>query len=112
MIATIFSGASTTWTDAAIPADNPALAMPDKPITPVVRSDGSGNTAQFTLWMSKQFPGVWTTGMTSQFPALGGAFKAQSGSLGVAGYVSQNYGEGAITHVEYSYALKSGFPVA
>ncbi|MBN9177884.1 MAG: phosphate ABC transporter substrate-binding protein PstS [Microbacterium sp.] len=112
VIAKIFSGAISNWNDPAIQADNPALAMPDKAITPVVRSDGSGTSAQFTLWMSKQFPSIWTRGMTSQFPSLTSAFKAQSGSLGVAGYVSQNYGEGAITYVEYSYALKSGFPVA
>ena len=49
-------------------------------------------------------------GLTSQFPSAPG-FKYQSGSNGVAGYVSQNYGEGAITYVEYSYAIKAGFPV-
>jgi phosphate transport system substrate-binding protein len=37
--------------------------------------------------------------------------KAQNGSLGVAGYVSQSYAEGAITYVENSYALNSGLPV-
>lgn len=112
VIAKIFTGAISNWKDPAIQADNPALAMPDKAITPVVRSDGSGTSAQFTLWMSKQFPSIWTRGMTSQFPSLTSSFKAQSGSLGVAGYVSQSYGEGAITYVEYSYAMKSGFPVA
>jgi len=113
----IFTGAITNWNDAQIAVDNPGLALPDKPIVPVVRSDGSGSTAQFTLWMSKQFPAMWKAfnngkpGLTSQYPVKGAA-KAQNGSLGVAGYVSQNYGEGAITYVEYSYALKSGFPVA
>ncbi len=106
----IFTGKITNWNDAAIKADNPALAMPSKTIVPVVRSDGSGTSAQFTLWMSKQFPSMWTTGMTSQFPLIGNA-KAQKGSDGVSGYVSQNYGEGAITYVEYSYAKKAGFPV-
>jgi phosphate transport system substrate-binding protein len=110
-ITKIFSGSISNWNDAAIAADNPGLAMPDKGITPVVRSDGSGSTAQFTLWMSKQHPSLWSTGMTSQYPTLAG-FKYQSGSSGVAGYVSQNYGEGAITYVEYSYAMQAGFPVA
>jgi phosphate transport system substrate-binding protein len=110
-ITKIFKGTISNWNDAAIAADNPGLAMPDKGITPVVRSDGSGSTAQFTLWMSKQYPSLWTTGMTSQFPTLPN-FKYQSGSSGVAGYVSQNYGDGAITYVEYSYALEAGFPVA
>ena len=110
-IARMFTGAITNWNDPAIQADNPGLAMPDRQIVPVVRSDGSGSSAQFTLWMSKQHGDIWTRGMTSQFPTPPNG-KAQNGSLGVAGYVSQDYGEGAITYVEYSYALKSGFPVA
>ncbi|GAA1757815.1 phosphate ABC transporter substrate-binding protein PstS [Agromyces humatus] len=110
-ITKIFTGAITKWNDPAITADNPGLAMPDKAIVPVVRSDGSGSSAQFSLWMSKQHPDLWTAGMRSQFPTPANG-KAQSGSSGVAGYVSQGYGEGAITYVEYSYALESGFPVA
>lgn len=120
-ITKIFTGAITSWDDPAIKADNPSLAMPARPIVPVIRSDGSGTTAQFTLWMSKQFSSLWQTfcakvgrastcGFTSQYPIFGGA-KAQRGSDGVSGYVAQNYGEGAITYVEYSYAKKSGFPV-
>ncbi|MEC5183671.1 phosphate transport system substrate-binding protein [Cryobacterium sp. MP_3.1] len=122
VITKIFTGGITNWNDPAIQADNPGLAMPDKGIVPVVRSDGSGSTAQFSLWMSKQHPALWNEfcasvgrtspcGLTSQYPTFGNA-KAQSGSSGVAGYVSQDYGEGAITYVEYSYALESGFPVA
>ncbi|WP_241982460.1 phosphate ABC transporter substrate-binding protein PstS [Cryobacterium sp. HLT2-28] len=121
VITKIFTGVITKWNDPAIQADNPGLAMPDKGIVPVVRSDGSGSSAQFTLWMSKQHPDLWNAfcasvgrkvpcGLTSQYPTFGNA-KAQSGSSGVAGYVSQDYGEGAITYVEYSYALEAGFPV-
>ncbi|TFC91289.1 phosphate ABC transporter substrate-binding protein PstS, partial [Cryobacterium sp. TMT3-29-2] len=121
VITKIFTGVITKWNDPAIQTDNPGLAMPDKGIVPVVRSDGSGSTAQFTLWMSQQHPDLWSAfcakagrtscGLTSQYPTYGNA-KAQSGSSGVAGYVSQDYGEGAITYVEYSYALEAGFPVA
>jgi phosphate transport system substrate-binding protein len=121
-ITKIFTGNITNWNDPAIAKDNPELKLPNKTITPVVRSDGSGTTAQFSLWMSKQHSSIWNAfckkvgrqspcGLTSQFPNYSG-FKSQSGSNGVAGYVSQDYGEGAITYVEYSYALKSGFPVA
>jgi phosphate transport system substrate-binding protein len=115
-ITKIFTGSITNWNDLAIKADNPGLAMPDKAIVPVVRSDGSGSTAQFTLWMSKQFSSLWNafcgcSGLTSQYPAFANS-KAQAGSDGVSGYVSQDYGEGAITYVEYSYAVKAGFPVA
>lgn len=121
VITKIFTGVITKWNDPAIKADNPGLAMPNKGIVPVVRSDGSGSTAQFTLWMSKQHSALWNSfcskvgravpcGLTSQYPTFGNA-KAQSGSSGVAGYVSQDYGDGAITYVEYSYALEAGFPV-
>jgi len=120
-ITKIFTGVITNWNDPAIVADNPGLQMPNQVITPVARSDGSGTTAQFTLWMSKQYSSLWNSfcsksgrktpcGLTSQYPNYTG-FKYQSGSNGVAGYVSQDYGQGAITYVEYSYALKSGFPV-
>ena len=37
---------------------------------------------------------------------------AQNGDLGVAGYVSQNYANGSIGYVNYSYALADKFPVA
>ena len=120
VITKIFTGKITKWNDPAVQADNPGLAMPDKTITPIIRSDGSGTTAQFTLWMSKQYPAIWGEfaasmgrgpGLTSQYPLFNGA-KGQTGSNGVSGYVAQGYGEGAITYVEYSYALEQGFPVA
>ncbi len=111
VITKIFTGAITKWNDPAVRADNPGLSMPDKAIVPVVRSDGSGSSAQFSLWMSKQHGDLWTAGMRSQFPTPANG-KALKGSDGVSGYVAQGYGEGAITYVEYSYALEQGFPVA
>lgn len=121
-ITKIFTGVITKWNDPAIQASNPDLALPDRTITPVVRSDGSGTSAQFTLWMATQYPDLWhafcgkvglpsTCGMTSQYPVPPG-FKNLKGSDGVAGYVSQNTSEGAITYVEFSYAaILSHFPV-
>ncbi|WP_224760482.1 phosphate ABC transporter substrate-binding protein PstS [Salinibacterium sp. ZJ450] len=110
-ITKIFAGAITNWNDPAIQADNPGLVMPDKEIVPVVRSDWSGSTAQFTGWMSTQYPSIWPHGATQRFPTPANG-KAQAGSSGVAGYVSQGYGDGAITYVENSYALEAGFPAA
>jgi phosphate transport system substrate-binding protein len=121
VITKIFTGVITNWNDPAIAKENPALKLPTQTITPVVRSDGSGTSAQFTLWMSKQHTKIWNDfckslgrrlpcGLTSQYPSFAGV-KSQSGSNGVAGYVAQDYGVGAITYVEYSYAVKAGFPV-
>ena len=124
VIAKIFTGGITQWDDAAIKADNPGIDLPSRQIVPVVRSDGSGSTAQFTTWMSKTQASIWDAycaaagrstpcGVTSNYPVVAGkGFIAQPNSTGVAGYVSQAANVGTITYVEYSYALKTGFPVA
>ncbi|MFD7002400.1 phosphate ABC transporter substrate-binding protein PstS [Streptomyces mirabilis] len=123
VLSKIFTGKLTMWNAPEIRADNPKLALPARRIVPVIRSDGSGTTAQFTLWMSKQYGTLWDDycrragkptpcGLTSYFPNIpGSGFVAQSGSLGVAGYTKQPQAEGAITYVEYSYARNAGFPV-
>jgi phosphate transport system substrate-binding protein len=118
----LFTGAISRWNDPAIAADNPGLTMPDRPVVPVVRSDGSGSTAQFTRWMINQHGPLWTDycrrsgrapacGATSTYPTIAG-MKAQAGDLGITGYVTQGFAEGAIGYVNYSYAIGSRFPVA
>ena len=118
----IFTGVITNWNDPAIQADNPGLKMPDKKVVPVVRSEGSGSTAQFSLWMIKQHGALWNDycqrsgrapkcGETSFYPTIPGMI-AQSGDLGITGYVTQGFAEGAIGYVNYSYAIGAGFPVA
>src|SRR5262249_56227068 len=113
-------GQIVNWSDPAIKADNPALPLPSRPIIPVVRSDGSGSTAQFSLWMIKQYPAIWNAycrrsgrapscGETSFYPTVPGMI-AQNGDLGVAGYVSQGFANGAIGYVAYSYPLNPPFP--
>jgi phosphate ABC transporter phosphate-binding protein len=120
-IAKIFSGQVTTWNDPIIAATNPGVALPAQRITVVVRSDGSGATAQFTLWMLRQFPADYAAlcaragcnphNATSYFPYQGLAnFTAQSGSNGVTTYTSNT--PYTINYDEYSYALGVGFPVA
>ncbi|MBV8995878.1 MAG: extracellular solute-binding protein, partial [Pseudonocardiales bacterium] len=47
-IAKIFTQVITNWSDPAIAADNPGLTLPARTIVPVVYSNGSGTTAQFT----------------------------------------------------------------
>ncbi|MFD9426789.1 MULTISPECIES: phosphate ABC transporter substrate-binding protein PstS [unclassified Streptomyces] len=124
VLAKIFTSRITRWNAPEIRADNPGLNLPSRQIVPVVRSDGSGTTAQFTTWLAKEQGATWNDfcrragkstpcGMTSYFPSASGSSQiAKSGSLGVSGYVRQNHAEGAITYVEYSYAIKTGFPVA
>ncbi|HEU5332413.1 MAG TPA: phosphate ABC transporter substrate-binding protein PstS [Actinocrinis sp.] len=124
-IAKIFTGNISRWNDPEIVAENPGLAMPARQIIPVVRTDGSGSTAQLTTWMAQLYPSIWNAycakagrvsnpcGTTSLYPILSGSdFIGQSLDSGVTGYVAQSTSEGSITYTEYSYALQSGFPVA
>lgn len=122
-VAKIFTGKITDWSDDQITSDNNGRKLPKKRIVPVVRSDGSGTTAQFTLWMSKQHSGTYCPffaqhvnaskpcGLTSYYPTFGNAV-AQSGSAQMAGYISAEYGEGTIGYVEYSYPRALKYPVA
>jgi phosphate transport system substrate-binding protein len=120
-IAGIFSGQITQWNDPKIAADNPGVALPAHVIDVVVRSDGSGATAQFKLWMLRQYPAQYTnlaqhTGgdpshASSYFPTGSlSNFIAQNGSTGVTTY-TQNTSY-TIDYDEYSYALQAGLPVA
>ncbi|WP_329380339.1 phosphate ABC transporter substrate-binding protein PstS [Streptomyces sp. NBC_01716] len=124
VVTKIFTGKITMWNAAEIRADNPGLNLPARRVVPVVRSDGSGTTAQLTTWMAKEHGSLWNDycrragrstpcGMTSYFPVVpGSSHIAKSGSLGVSGFTKQGHADGAITYVEYSYAITTGFPVA
>lgn len=121
-ITKIFTQQITNWSDPAIKADNPGLTLPARKIVPVVYSNGSGTTAQFTAWMADQYGSQWDDychrngrvltpcGFTSFFPP-GPGMEAKAQSQGVSGFVAQDSSEGAITYVEYSYARNAGFPV-
>jgi len=119
----IFTGTITKWNDPAIAADNPGLTLPAIPVVPVVRSDGSGATAQLTQWMVATQGSAWNSycakvgrspcTQTSAYPVLSGSsMVGQPGDQGVSGYVAQAQAVGSIGYVEYSYALLTGFPVA
>ncbi|MFM8530984.1 MAG: phosphate ABC transporter substrate-binding protein PstS [Ilumatobacteraceae bacterium] len=123
-LAKIFTGQITMWNDPVIVAENPGKAMPATRVKPVIRSDGSGTSAQFTAYMASQSPSDWNVlcgnaGLGSGCPATslypdypGSGFAAQQFSDGVANFVAAPYNEGAITYVEYGYAKERGFPVA
>lgn len=115
-IAKIFTMQITSWADPAIKADNNGRVFPDKPIYPVVRSDGSGTTAQFTTWLNKQHGAIWRAykaggGLTSYYPNAGGNMIGAAGSDQVMNAIAAASGDGTIGYVEYSYPVNKGFPV-
>jgi ABC-type phosphate transport system substrate-binding protein len=119
----IFTGQITNWDDKEITHDYGAQ-LPNLPITPVIRSDGSGATFFFTRWMAHEFTSQWNAfckkvakhpitlpcGQTEFYPLFPGA-KSENGSNNVATYITASYGNGAIGYDEYAYALNSHFPV-
>jgi phosphate transport system substrate-binding protein len=115
-IAKIFTNKITKWNDPQITKENGGHALPPETIKPVVRSDGSGATAQFTLWMDKQYPSIWRpfnggkAGLTSIFPRQGNQI-AVAQDAGIMNTIKGAGGEGEIGYTEYSYPLQAHYPV-
>ncbi|MFG3051029.1 substrate-binding domain-containing protein [Kitasatospora sp. NPDC048239] len=116
----IFTNKITNWNDPRIAADY-GKALPSLQITPVVRSDGSGATAQFTRWMSHTHQAQWdeycksvngvSCGEYTEFFPPSGRMTAQNGSDVVAGYIKAPAGLGTIGYDEYAFAKRSNWPV-
>jgi len=109
LVANIYLGRITKWSDPSISQLNPGTNFPDEPIQVVHRSDGSGTTYIISDYLSRVSP-EWSErvgrGTSLKWPAgLGG-----KGSEGVTGLVQQT--PGALGYVELTYALTNHIPVA
>ena len=105
----IFLGKITKWNDPALAKDNPGATLPDKPVTIVHRSDGSGTTAIFTDYLAKVSPEWRSTvgaGKSVKWPVGLGA----KGNEGVTGLVKTT--PGAVGYVELAYANQNKLSMA
>ncbi len=109
VIADMFQGKITNWNDPAIKADNPGVSLPNEPITLAVRSDSSGTTQNFSLFLEKAAGSAWTLGSSSTISWPSTA-RAGSGNGGVAQIVKST--PGAIGYVDYADAKASGLKFA
>jgi phosphate transport system substrate-binding protein len=109
VIADIFQGKITKWNDPAIKAINPGVSLPGTPITLAVRSDSSGTTANFSLFLMQAAGSDWKLGSSStiNWPH---AAHAGNGNGGVAQIVKTT--SGAIGYVDYADAKASGLTYA
>ena len=100
----IYLGKITKWTDPAIKALNPTLALPDAAIAPVRRADGSGTSFIFTNYLSK-VNAEWKTnvgeGTAVNWPVGAGG----KGNEGVAAFVGRL--PNSIGYVEYAYVKQN-----
>ncbi len=109
VLAGIFSGSIKTWNDPAIKALNPGANLPSTAITPVVRSDSSGTTANFSQYLVDAAGSAWKLGTASTitFPSTA---HAASGGSGVAQAIKAT--SGSIGYVDFSTATASGLSAA
>jgi phosphate transport system substrate-binding protein len=108
-IANIFQGKIKTWNDPAIKALNPGVTLPSTPISLAVRSDSSGTTANFSLFLMTAAPSVWKLGSSSTISWPSTAH-AGNGNGGVAQIVKST--PGAIGYVDYADAKAAGLTYA
>jgi len=108
----IFMGKITKWNDPKIAAANPGVALPDRNITVVVRSDSSGTTYVFTGHLdaiSEEFKNTIGQSKSPQWPTASTFVKAPKND-GITATVKQT--PGAIGYIEYGYAKLTKAPVA
>ncbi len=86
------------------------VTMPDKDITVVYRSDGSGTSNNFCLFMRSAANSDWVQndaftscipGGSSKVASFGSRFQGQSGSANVSNYIADN--SGSIGYAEVSF---------
>lgn len=101
IIADIFMGRIGRWNDARLAAINPGVNLPNTPITPAYRTDGSGTTFVFTSYLATQsesFVGTVGVGKQVAWPIGQGG----RGNAGVAAIIQQT--PGALGYIEQNYA--------
>jgi phosphate transport system substrate-binding protein len=110
VLAEIFMGKITSWNAPKIAALNPGVSLPSMKITPVYRTDGSGDTFAFTNYLSQVSPEFkaaignstqvkWPVGIGGKGNSgVGGALKSTPGSIG---YIAIAY----VLAEEFDYAL-------
>jgi len=109
VLADIYLGNVTTWNDPAITKLNPGTTLPPTKITPVYRSDGSGDTYALTDLLAKISP-EWKskvgTSTLVKFPTGTGA----EHNDGVAAALGQT--DGAITYLGAAYVASNSLTEA
>jgi phosphate transport system substrate-binding protein len=108
-LADIFLGKVTAWNDPEIAKLNQGTKLPSTKITPIYRSDGSGDTYAFTDYLSKvspEFDSKVGTSTLVKFPTGQGA----SGSDGVGAAISST--DGAIGYLTIAYVNSNSFDYA
>ena len=109
LVAEIFLGKITSWSDPKIAALNPGVKLPATDVVVVHRSDGSGTSYIFTDFLSSVSKD-WETHVGRNTSVKWPAGLGAKGNEGVAGQVKQL--PGTIGYVELAYAHQNKLPTA
>jgi phosphate transport system substrate-binding protein len=104
VIADIYLGKLTKWSDPAIAALNPGVKLPADEITVVHRADGSGTSFLFTDYLSKTSPD-WKAKIGAGSAVKWAVGVGGKGNEGVAANVQRI--KGGIGYVEWAFAKKN-----
>jgi phosphate transport system substrate-binding protein len=111
VLAGIFSGKITQWSNPSILKLNPqfknALKRAGK-ITPVVRSDGSGDTYAFQHYLTVAAGKAWSYGYSTAWGSPAGI--GENGNSGIAGEVRSN--SGTIGYISAYYLINQRITTA
>lgn len=104
LLADIYAGTVTKWSDPKIAALNAGVNIPNLPITVVHRADGSGTTFLFTTYLSAKSP-AWKDKVGASDAVSWPTGQGGKGNDGVSAFVRQT--PGSIGYVEYAFAKQN-----
>jgi phosphate transport system substrate-binding protein len=106
VLAQIYLGQITKWNNSAIKKLNPGVKLPNRKITPIYRSDGSGDTYAFTNYLS-HVSSVWTGKVGPAATAVSFPAGVQGkGNSGVTAILANT--NGGIAYIAASYLIQQG----
>jgi phosphate transport system substrate-binding protein len=109
VLAKIYLGQITNWSDPALKKLNPGLNLPNMSITVAHRSDGSGDTFAFTDYLSK-VSSKWSSQIGHATSVSWPVGVGGKGNSGVAAIVSST--PGSIGYVSTAYTIQNHLAIA
>jgi phosphate transport system substrate-binding protein len=108
-LADIYQGTITQWNHAQIAAANPGVTLPNLPIVPVWRADGSGQSYEFSTYLAR-YNAKWRRSIASTYNINLSTGKSVRGGQALVDMVKAT--RGAIGYDGIGAAQKSGLLIA
>jgi phosphate transport system substrate-binding protein len=107
VLAAIYVGQITNWSDGRITKLNPGVHIPNLPITVFWRSDGSGDTYAFTKYESEVSP-TFNSKIGASTTVSWPVGQGRKGNAGLAQAIAQT--NGGIAYIAVSYLVADRLP--